>query len=264
MLFGHDDRIRALRSLADRGALSHAYLFYGDRGIGKATVASELAAYIERGDGITPDPLLDLEIVRPDAKGTIGVERARAVRRFLMQTPFRSPRRVVIVDDAEALTGEAQSALLKVVEEPPSHALLFFIAHEPSALFPPLLSRLQKIYFRRFSRATVAEILRDHFHVPPAKATAAAETSFGSLGRALALLGLAPKAPVDPDAPEDKSAALQADIENQILLLRRHGLSRNRKLIAWLLERSAMLARYQLNVGLQAKAVAYHIEQLGN
>src|SRR3989344_5497544 len=147
-LYGHEDKLAAFQKLIESGLLSHAYLFYGAPGIGKFHFAKILARRMEFGAAAPKrEPFLDTFFIEPDEKGTIGVETVREIRKFLSQKPFRSSRRLAVVRDAEALTKEAQSAMLKIVEEPGETALIVFIAHDPQVLFAPLRSRMIRIYF---------------------------------------------------------------------------------------------------------------------
>lgn len=251
MLFGHSDKIKVFKELVDGGYLSHAYLFFGDAQIGKSHFAKLLAYYLEFGKfEEVSDLLIDAAWFLPDEKGTIGIGAVRDVKKFLWQTPLRSPRRLAVIDGAEALTPEAQSALLKIVEEPPPHALLIFIAHDLQVLFPPLLSRLSKIYFPRLSKKEVEEILVGHYKVSVANAKAVALRSFGRMGRALKLLERSGKEAAD---------GLEAELEQKIIDLRGRDIFKNSKKLVWLLDREMLLKRFNLNQNLQRKAVEYQI-----
>lgn len=91
-------------------------------------------------------PLMEFSEIRPYEKGTIGIDAVRGVAGFLYARPVFSSRRTVFIDDAEALTPEAQSALLKIVEEPPAWGLIFISATNLENVLPTLRSRLQQIY----------------------------------------------------------------------------------------------------------------------
>jgi DNA polymerase-3 subunit delta' len=256
MLFGHEEKIQAFARLLEEGNVSHAYLFFGDKGIGKHSFAKLLAYAFEFGAfEERTEPLIDAMFIHPDPEtGSIGIDSVRAIKNFVWQTPIRSPRRLVIVDDAEALTPEAQGALLKVVEEPPPHATLVFVASEPQSFTPPLLSRLAKVYFSRLSKDELTEVLVEHFKAPREKAKRVAERSFGRIGKALAML----------KGDEKKEESIYEEVEKHILEFRGKDVLRNAPIISWLLERETQLKRFNLNPSLQAKAIHEKISHHGN
>ena len=182
MIFGHEDKVDIFKDLVANKKLRHAYLFYGDDSIGKFLFAKHLAHFLEFGKfEISNQTLLDTQIFEPNEKNSIGIEEAREIKRFLSETPLVSPRRLAIIDRVDTFTPEAQTSLLKIVEVPPLSALIIFITYDPQVLFPPLLSRLNKIYFRRLSKENLKNILQNHFEIPFKKAEALADQSFGRL-----------------------------------------------------------------------------------
>lgn len=250
-LFGHEEKIRAFQKLIKENKLGQAYLFYGDRGVGKGTFARMLAYALESGKfEIAAEPLLDVFFVaREEGKNTIGIDKILEVRRFLWRKPLKSPRRLAVIDGAEDLTPEAQGALLKITEEPPEHALLVFIAHDPQVFIPPLLSRLAKVYFPRLSKSEVAKILGEKYGESEKKAREIASVSFGRIGYALESLKPSLK----------KEGDLEDFLEKSILKLWRENLEKNASLLAWLLERETLVKRYNLNMNLQKRAVEQQV-----
>src|ERR1044072_1079518 len=104
MLIGHAKRIQELQAFHRNGALGHAYLLFVAPQVGKFTLAKQLAEYLEAGEWpqeLGQRTLTDALIVMPDEKGVIGIDAARAVRAFLQEKPFISPRRTEIIDRAE-------------------------------------------------------------------------------------------------------------------------------------------------------------------
>ncbi|MDI6820677.1 MAG: hypothetical protein QMD65_00665 [Patescibacteria group bacterium] len=254
MLFGHEEKEKAFKNLADSGALSHAYLFFGDSQIGKCNFAQSLAYYLEYGKfEILESPLIDSVILKRDERGIIGIDEARQIRNFLWQTPLKSARRTVIIDEAEALTPEAQSSMLKIVEEPPKHGLIIFIACDSQVLFPPLLSRLTKIYFARLSKTRIREILIKHFNIPVKKAESAAEESFGRMGWALNL--------ISSKKIKNQVGDLKKNLERTIFDLRSQNLIKNSSVLKWLLEREMFLKKYNLNNNIQKKVIDYKLQK---
>lgn len=250
MVIGHEQLWVSFEKLVRADALGHAYLFFGDVEIGKASFALRLARLIEKGAGEdSAEPLSDTAVFAPNEKGTIGIDEVRALKRFLWQTPFHSSKRVAIVDGAHALTPEAQGAMLKIVEEPPVHGLLIVIAHDPQVLSAPLLSRCEKIYFSRMSKKALAKFLVKEKALTEKRAEEIATKSYGRVGRALKLLGGA----------EEPSDDIGKSIEARIVALRERGLRENSAKLAWLLERESLVAQYNVNAPLQKKTVEYKV-----
>jgi len=192
MIVGHGRIVADLKRLADGRRLAHGYLFFGPPRVGKRTVALGLAEYLEGfGFDAVPlrgAPLSDATVVQPDAERTIGIDRIRELRNFVSQFPNRSPYRMVIIDDAELMTREAQNALLKVAEEPPAAALIVLVVQDPERLLPTLRSRFQKLYFAPPATAVVVEWLVKEHRMPKARAMEVAVHSFGAPGLAWAFL----------------------------------------------------------------------------
>lgn len=195
--------------------MGHAYLFFGPAAVGKLSFAVELAEYLERGlpsqisgketrESNWPEekntrPLSDAMVISPNSpsqisdtetwegkSGTIGIDAARSIRAFLSERPFIAPRRTVVIDRADALTDEAQNALLKIAEEPPSSGLLMLVLQDPESLRGTLVSRFQKIYFGAVAEKDVSQWLQKNGFTKE-KAAAAARACGGKPGLALKL-----------------------------------------------------------------------------
>lgn len=189
MLVGHEKLTETFKQLIKDDRLSHGYIFFGEPQVGKFSFALGLAAYLETGDFTAPlRPLGETSIVRPDEEGTIGINSIRDSKYFLLQKPIHSLYRVVIVNDAENLTSQAQHAILKIAEEPPGDALIILIVSNPETLLSTIQSRLQKIYFSRISSDLIAAMLVDRFRQTKTGAADIAKVSFGRPGRAIKLI----------------------------------------------------------------------------
>ncbi|MFA6354526.1 MAG: hypothetical protein WCX12_02470 [Candidatus Paceibacterota bacterium] len=189
-MIGHKILIENFKKLAEREKLNHGYIFFGPDRVGKKLFALSLANYLE--NGIFDDPkgkiLSDTHLISPDENGTIGIEEARRIKYFLIERPNRSLYRTVIINDAQALTGEAQNALLKITEEPSRAALIILVLKEPELILATIESRLHKIYFSQVSKKEIEEWLKREYLVPDKKATELAEKSFGQPGLARLIL----------------------------------------------------------------------------
>ena len=191
MIIGHDAIISDLKQFADRRALSHAYIFFGAARIGKRLVAAGLAGYLETGD-FSADPnariLSDALIISPGTENSIGIDRIREIKNFIWQMPNRSPYRTVIIDGGENLTPEAQNALLKINEEPPSQGLIILVVNDYERLLPTIQSRMQKLYFAGVPEANIRELLVREWKCDAKKAEELARESNGAPGLAWAML----------------------------------------------------------------------------
>ena len=123
-------------------------------------------------------------IVEPGDSGAIKVDQVRELIDRAAYRPFEGRRRVVIIDEADALVPAAQNALLKTLEEPPSLSVFMLITARPDALLPTVRSRCPRLRFRPLGPDDVAAALvqRGRTH---AEARLVAATADGSVGGAL-------------------------------------------------------------------------------
>lgn len=250
---GHEALVHDFIRLAEENRLHHAYLFFGDEGVGKFRFASSLAHFLERRSWRVPSGAIladALFLERGAEESSLGIDAVRAIRGFLAAKPFRAPRRTVVIRDAEFLTREAESALLRIVEEPPPHALIIMVARSRETLSPPLMSRMAAVHFGRLSRAALKEILQRTYAFSAREASALAARAFGRLGYALALA----KRGARPAPPQ--GATLAEKLESLVLSRWERGVTGEVKALSFLLDRFEIASRFNLNRGLQEKAVA--------
>lgn len=188
MLIGHEKLVEDFKRLAERNELSHGYIFSGPARIGKKLFALCFANFLETGDFDEKKMLRDAFLLEPDEHQTIGIDEIRRIRNFLWQKPIVSKKRTVVIDDVEAMTGEAQNALLKIAEEPPQSSLLILVARDPEKLLPTLKSRLQKIYFSSVSLPLIENWLREKFGCEKEQLRSVAVLSSGQPGLAWRML----------------------------------------------------------------------------
>jgi DNA polymerase-3 subunit delta' len=216
---GHRPLLELLSRATARGTLPPSLIFAGPEGVGKRLTAIALAQALncerpieaeDRRDAcgtcasckrITRGVHADILVLEPGDSGSIKVDQVREAIDRSMYRPFEGRRRVVIVDEADALMPEAQNALLKTLEEPPPASVFVLITNRPDVLLPTVRSRCQRLRFGPLTPGEVADVLmRDH-GLDHADAHAAAAAADGSVGRALA--GSA------EDANEARDAAAQ-------------------------------------------------------
>jgi len=194
MLLGKEDIRDNFKRLVKEGGLSHGYIFFGEPQVGKYSFALSLASFVEKGkfekvetERGFPKSLLEETLIIKPADGSIGIDAVREIRHFLSQRPVKSDFRVVVIDDAGALTPQAQHAILKVTEEPPEASLIILIADSLDALMATLRSRLQKIHFIRSRTGEISEMLKNDYGLDKKTADEIALYSLGRPGRAVAL-----------------------------------------------------------------------------
>ncbi|MGD0972145.1 MAG: DNA polymerase III subunit delta' [Desulfobaccales bacterium] len=223
-ILGQERVISHLKTAWQKGRLSHAYLFLGPEGVGKACTARALAAALnclaplKGGDacgacascrrlaaGVHPDflviaPTKESHRYQPQIK----IEQIREFRRLTAYPPFGDGWRVALIKPAETMTTEAANALLKTLEEPPERHLLLLTAQVEADLLPTVVSRCHKLAFVPLPAALVARELRERRGLAPPQARLLAALSGGSLGRALTL---------DPEAILAQRRQVLADLE---------------------------------------------------
>jgi DNA polymerase III subunit delta' len=131
--------------------------------------------------GVHPDVI----VIEPGDMGSIKIEQVRDVIDRAEYRPFEGRRRVVVIDEADALMPAAQNALLKTLEEPPSASVFVLVSSIPDALLPTVRSRCSRLRFASLSTAEVTEVLRRDHEYSEQDARAVAVDAEGSVGRAL-------------------------------------------------------------------------------
>lgn len=139
-VLGQDQVVKVLEGAIREGNIAHAYLFAGSRGTGKTSVARIFARAIGTSDK---------DLYEMDAASNRGIDEIRAVREAVHLLPFESKYKVYIVDEAHMLTREAFNALLKTLEEPPSHVIFILATTEINKLPETIVSRCQTFVFKK-------------------------------------------------------------------------------------------------------------------
>lgn len=150
--------IKDFKRLIEGDRLGHAYLLFGESPKRLHNAGVDILRSLVTSDGgkddgsIIPDGL----IVSKDENGAIGIDAVRSLISFLWQKPILSARRSVFIDGADALTQQAENALLKTIEEPPPHGLIIASTLRPESLAAPLASRFQKIFVSGSAQLTAS------------------------------------------------------------------------------------------------------------
>jgi DNA polymerase-3 subunit delta' len=200
-VIGHRRLIGLLARSIREQSLTPSLIFAGPDGVGKRLVAIAAAqelnclagtdtacgvcsACTRIARGVHPDVLL----IEPGDNGSIKIDEVREIVERVAYRPFEGRRRVVIINEADTLVPQAQNALLKTLEEPPSGSVFMLLTSKPDALLATVRSRCPRLRFRPLDVDDVAAALVKHGKSEP-EARAAAATSGGSVGAALDAAG---------------------------------------------------------------------------
>ncbi len=198
-VFGHARPLGLLSRSVARGSLPPSLLFTGPDGVGKRLAARAVAEVLNclaprGGDAcgacsacrrIAKGTHPDVIAIEPPDAGAIKIELIRPAIAATAYKPFEGRSRVVIVDEADRLTDDAENALLKSLEEPPAASVFILVTSRPEMLLPTIRSRCSQLRFGRLSAAEVARLLTERHGVPDDEAHALAAIADGSPGRAL-------------------------------------------------------------------------------
>ncbi len=155
-LVGQDYVSKALENAVKNQIISHAYLFTGPRGVGKTSAARILARRVNELEEAIDHP----DIIEIDAASNNGVEEIRELREKVHIAPNYTKYKVYIIDEVHMLSTAAFNALLKTLEEPPSHVIFVLATTEPHKLPATIISRTQHFPFQPISKQDVAAHLR--------------------------------------------------------------------------------------------------------
>ena len=173
-IVGQDPIAQTLKNAIKTGRVAHAYLFTGTRGVGKTTMARVLAKALNclAADEPTTEPCCkcdsciavnlgeDIDVIEIDGASNNRVDEIRELRQNAIYRPARSRFKIYIIDEVHMLTLSAFNALLKTLEEPPSHIKFIFAPTEPNKVIPTIQSRCQRFDFRNIGPAVIAGQLK--------------------------------------------------------------------------------------------------------
>ena len=204
-LVGQQHVTETLKNAIKNDRVAHAYIFSGARGVGKTTAARILAKALNCVKGPTAQPCgecdsckdiaagTSLDVIEIDAASNRGIDQIRELREMVRYAPAASRSKVVILDEAHMLTGEASNALLKTLEEPPDRVIFVMATTQPEDLVDTIRSRSQHFHFRALTFAEIAGRLeeiakKENLKIEPGAMAVIARMAEGSLRDALSLL----------------------------------------------------------------------------
>lgn len=197
-IIGQEQIKEHLQNALSTGKVSHAYIINGERFSGKEYIAKIFAMALQcERDGIEPcqechscrqalsDNQPDIIRVTHEKPGSIGVDDIRAqINGDIAIKPYSSPRKIYIVNEAEKMTVQAQNALLKTLEEPPSYAVILLLTTNVNAFLPTILSRCVVLNMKPVADEKVKKYLMEELQVPDYKADVCVAFARGNVGKA--------------------------------------------------------------------------------
>jgi DNA polymerase III subunit gamma/tau len=204
-LVGQTHVTETLANAINNDRVAHAYIFSGARGVGKTTAARILAKALNCVNGPTAEPCgvcdscreiaagTSLDVIEIDAASNRGIDQIRELREMVRYAPASSRSKVVILDEAHMLTGEASNALLKTLEEPPDRVTFVMATTEPENLVDTIRSRSQHFHFRALTFSEISARLeeiaqKENLKIDAGALAVIARMAEGSMRDALSLL----------------------------------------------------------------------------
>src|SRR6266478_1469613 len=178
-VIGQDHVTRTLKNAIEQQRIAHGYIFSGHRGIGKTTIARILAMALNcrgaagKADKPTPEPCgvcesctevragNSVDVIEIDAATNRGIDEIRELREAARYRPARDRFKIYILDEAHQITDAAFNALLKTLEEPPSHVIFMMATTQPEDIPQTIRSRCQNFSYRAMKFDDIMGQLRD-------------------------------------------------------------------------------------------------------
>lgn len=198
---GHKDILKYISSAVENNRVSHAYILNGERGSGKKMLANLFAMTLlcETGDnepcgkchsckqaesGNHPDIIR----VTHEKPNSISVDDIRTqVNNTVDIKPYQGPYKVYIIPQADMMTPQAQNAILRTIEEPPSYAVFLLLTENAETLLPTINSRCVMLKLRNIKDTLIKKYLMENLEIPDYKADMCTAFAQGNMGRAIML-----------------------------------------------------------------------------
>jgi DNA polymerase-3 subunit gamma/tau len=233
-MIGQKPVVQTLKNAVQNNRVSQAYIFSGMRGVGKTTAARILAKALNCREGPTPTPCnkcefctginedRSVDVLEIDGASNRGIDEVRSLREGVKYKPIHSRYKVIIIDEVHMLTREAFNALLKTLEEPPSHTVFIFATTEFHKVPSTIVSRCQHFEFKKISKKELVNHLiditkKENITLSPFGLNLIADAADGSLRDVLSLLDQAVAFSGDVINDEDLKEILGTISQNILL-----------------------------------------------
>lgn len=191
-VIGQNHVVKTLQNSLANKRIAHAFLFAGQRGVGKTSVARILAKALNCQQGPTPKPCCQcvsckeiaegttIDVLEIDGASNTGVDDVRELRESVKYVPSQGKYKIYIIDEVHMLSNSAFNALLKTLEEPPAHAIFMFATTEPQKIPPTVLSRCQRFDLRPISTEM---LIKQLVHITAQENISVSEKALGLIAR---------------------------------------------------------------------------------
>lgn len=200
-IIGQEQIVEHLKTAVKADQVNHAYIIQGERSSGKEFIAKVFAEALQcenpkdgdscgechsckQAEGGNQPDIIKVTHEKPN---TIGVEDIRKITGDVVIKPYSSKRKIYIINEAEKMTVQAQNALLKTLEEPPSYAVIILLTTNVDALLQTIQSRCILLTMKPVRDELVKKYLMQDVKVPDYKADVCVAFARGNVGRAKAL-----------------------------------------------------------------------------
>ena len=200
-VIGHNEIIEYIQNAVKMDKVSHAYIMNGQKGSGKKMLADLFTRTLQcEGEGVEPcgecrscrqadgNNQPDIIKVTHEKPNSISVDDIRMqVNNDILIKPYSSKYKIYIIPEADKMTVQAQNALLKTIEEPPSYAVIFLLTENAEVLLPTIRSRCVMLKLRNIKDKLIKKYLMEEMEIPDYKADICTAFAQGNMGRAIML-----------------------------------------------------------------------------
>ncbi len=200
-VIGHEQIIEHLKNAIAMDKISHAYILNGPDGAGKMMLAEAFAAALQCEKKGTEGCMEchsckqaashnhpDILYVHHDKPNTISVDDIRTqINKDIMVKPYSGPYKIYLVDDAQKMNQQAQNALLKTIEEPPSYVIILLLTTNADAFLPTILSRCIRLDLKPVQDELIRKYLMKEYQIPDYQAEVSVAFAQGNVGKAIRL-----------------------------------------------------------------------------